>query len=212
MRILALLLFLPITLPMFGCSPYVPMIRYEPTQGLAFSTQVTQAVRVGTFIDNRGTDVHWLGAVRNGFGAVVKKLLTNRPTHEVVQTAFEDALKTRNISQTNGLSRIAIEGRIDKFDCSTMVNYEAHAYLKINVVSLPSGALIYSQSYRTDNTESGFGGGLYGGYKDLALLAQKTLNQTIDKVFADPVFVSAITNPIPQLSPQVVPLIADRLR
>jgi hypothetical protein len=66
----------------FGCSPYVPLIRYEPTQALVASPQVSQAVVV-TFADNRGTDAHWLGAVRNGVGAVVKKLLTDRPTSEV---------------------------------------------------------------------------------------------------------------------------------
>lgn len=195
----------------FGCSPYVPLIRYEPTQALVASPQVSQAVVV-TFADNRGTDAHWLGAVRNGVGAVVKKLLTDRPTSEVVRDAFVEALAARKITESESKARIAIKGTIIKFDCSTVVNYEAHAHLQVNVVSLPSGELIYSQSYRTDNTESGFGGGLYGGYKDLAQLAQQTLNQTIDKVFADPVFVAALTNTPNQSGPSAGQSISDRLR
>jgi len=212
MRTLTLPILLPITLLMFGCAPYVPSIRYEPPQELMVGQQVNLSIEVGAFADNRGTDSHWLGAVRNGVGAVVKKLLTEKPTSEVVRAAFIEALAARGITESKSTARIAIEGTIIKFDCSTLFDYEAHAHLKVDVVSLPTRAVIFSKSYRTDNTMDGFGGGLYGGYKDLGLLAQKTLNETIDKFFADPAFVAALTNLPNHTGTSATRSVADRLR
>ena len=188
-------LILSMTILMFGCSPYVPTIKYDQTQQANVRALAAHSVSVGNFTDNRGTPDNWLGAVRNGYGAPVKKLYTDGPTSDVVRTAFVEAFAARNITESKSPERLVVEGTIIKYDCSTMFNYEAHAQLQVNVVSWPSRVVLYSQTYRTDNTESGWGGGLYGGYKDLALMAQQTLSQTIDKFFADPAFVAALTNP-----------------
>ena len=194
MRTLAPLLILPMTLLMSGCSPYVPSVRYEPSQQLVVSPGDAPAIAVGNFADNRGTPSNWLGAVRNGYGMPVKKLYTEGATSDVVRAAFVDAFSARGIKESQSPERLVVEGTIIKYDCSTMMNYEAHAEIQVNVVSMPSRVVIYSRNYRTDNTKSGWGGGLYGGFKDLALMAETTLNQTIDKFFADPVFVTALAN------------------
>ncbi|HIM08145.1 MAG TPA: hypothetical protein EYG49_06365 [Gammaproteobacteria bacterium] len=175
-----------------GCSPYIPVIKYEPTASLEIKKSVVRTIKVGSFSDNRGTDLRWLGAVRNGFGMPIKKLFTDKLTSNVVSLAFKKALDVRNLS--TGVPQMEIQGVIIKFDCSTMVNYEAHAHLRINVISLPSQEVLFSKTYRTDSTENGFGGGFYGGYKDLAILAQRTLNETIDKFFLDPQFTALLTS------------------
>ena len=195
MRIARLTLLFPLLLPMFGCSTHIVAIRYQPTGNLAAGAESAQPVAVGNFADNRGTDSRWLGAIRGGYGNVLKKLLTDEPTSAIVRAAFVAALAVRKIPEGTPTARVAIEGTIIKLDCSYYFNREAHAHLQVNVVSLPARTVIFSQSYRTDNTESGIGAGIFGDPTHLAQFEQNTLNQTIDKVFADPAFTAALTNP-----------------
>lgn len=216
-NIFRLTLLVPLVLLLFGCSTtHVVSIKYEPTRDLVIGTKDVHPVKVGNFADNRGTDSRWLGAIRGGYGNVLKKLLTDESTSTsaVVQAAFVAALAARKIPDDTPTpaARVTIEGVIDKLDCSYFFNREAHAHLQVNVVSLPSRTLVFSQSYRTDNTESGVGAGIFGDPTHLAQFEQRTLNQTIDKVFADPAFIAALTNP--PISPGASPggSIAERLR
>jgi hypothetical protein len=210
--IVKLTLFFPLVLLLFGCSTHVAAIKYQPTRYFLIEAKDAHPVTVGNFADNRGTDSRWLGAIRGGFGQVIKRLLTDEPTSAVVQGAFVAALTARKIPEGNSSARVAIEGTIIKLDCSYFFNREAHAHLQVNVLSLPIRTLIFSQSYRTDNRESGVGAGIFGDPIHLAQFEQNTLNQTIDKVFDDPAFIAALTNP--PVSPGVSAggSIAERLR
>jgi hypothetical protein len=63
----------------------------------------------------------------------------------------------------------------------------------LNLVDAKSGVILYSKSEMTDNSEGGVGAGIFADVNHLAEFMQKTLNQTIDKFFADPAFMSVLT-------------------
>lgn len=192
MSIVRLVVLLPLIISTIGCSTHMVSVRYQPTGQIVSNAPGDASVTVGRFSDDRGTDSNWLGAIRGGYGNPLKKLRTDKPTNEMVEAAFADALQARNMLGTKDNSKVTIEGNIVKFDCSYYFNREAHAHLVVKVVLLPSRALIFSRTYKTDNTESGVAAGIFGDTDHLAAFAQKTLNETIDKVFSDPGFVEAI--------------------
>ena len=89
---------------------------------------------------------------------------------------------------------IRVDGTIQELECNYYFNRDAHALLQLNLVDLRSNAIVYSQSQRTDNSEGGVGAGIFGDVNHLAEFMQKTLNQTIDKFFADPPLASVFAN------------------
>ncbi|WP_424671866.1 hypothetical protein [Candidatus Binatus sp.] len=147
---------------------------------------------VGPFADDRGTNANWLGAIRGGYGNPLKKLHTDRPVSEVVEQAFTDALKTRQLLGVRQKSNVEIAGDVIKFDCNYYFRREAHAHLLVKVLSLPSHNQVFLRVYRTDNVEGGWGAGIFGNTDELAQFAQRTLNETVDKVLADLEFIAAL--------------------
>jgi len=60
------------------------------------------------------------------------------------------------------------------------------------VLSLPSRRVLFSRTYQTDNKEGGWGAGIFGNSDELAQFAQRTLNETVDKVLSDPEFIASL--------------------
>ena len=174
-----------------ACSTHLVSLHYEPT-GTVLPGPSSAVVASVSTSDNRGTDSDWLGAIRGGFGNPLKKLRTNVPTDQAVTHVMVGALRARGMLAP-GTSNKVIEVNIAKFDCSYYFNREAHAHLKVSVLAPPSRAPLFERSYKTDNVESGVGAGIFGDVTHLAGFAQKTLNQTIDKILSDPAFVTALS-------------------
>ena len=112
--------------------------------------------------------------------------------NQTVAQSLSDALKQRQLLASGDGAVVRIDGTIQVLDCNYYFNRDAHAQLLLNVVDAKSGMLLYSQSQATDNSEGGVGAGIFGDPNHLAEFMQKTLNQTIDEFFADPVFMSVL--------------------
>lgn len=176
-----------------GCaSTHVVSMSYKPPQQFQPVSGTTPKVRLGIFVDKRGTDSRWVGAIRGGYGNVLKRLVTSEPTADVVQEAFRNALQARAVTVSSSPAAVSVEGEILKLDCSYFFNREAHAHLLVKVISTADNATIYSQIFKSDNREDGVGAGIFGNVEHLAAFEQKTVNETIDKVLADPAFLDAL--------------------
>lgn len=180
---------------LFGCSTTAVTLRYEATTPVKIEPDAKPVATVGTIKDVRkDEDPYWFGAIRGGFGNPVKKLVGDMPMNETVARSLSDALKERRLLSSGDGAVVRIEGTIQDLDCNYYWNRDAHAQLQLNLVDAKSNVLLYSQSQRTDNSETGVGAGIFGDANHLAEFMQKTLNQTIDKFFADPVFMSVLTH------------------
>jgi hypothetical protein len=190
-----------------GCSTHTLHLQYEPTGRMEAVTETTPRIAVGSFRDDRGEDSTWFGAIRGGYGNPLKRLHADQPIDAVVVQAVRDALQKRDMLASEGSSSIRIEGAITKLDCNYYWNRDAHAHLLVSLVDIGSNSILFSQTYKTDNVESGVGAGIFGSVEHLALFTQKTLSQTIDKALSDPALLTAVNG---RVGKHVAPS-ADRL-
>jgi len=151
------------------------------------------AASVGTFLDQRGETPTWIGAVRGGYGNPLKTLETDKPVSTLVQNAFSDGLKERGLLAT-GPGAYQISGVIKKLDCSQYVRREAHAIIDVSVFD-PSGKQVFTQSYTADELQGSLMAlnvGVFGNVDTLRLLAEKTLDEVVDKALDDTALRNAI--------------------
>ena len=144
--------------------------------------------------DNRGTDANWLGAVRGGYGNVLKTLNTELPVDEIVEIVYRQAfVEYGYLDEPDGHVRFI--ARVEKLDCSQLVNREAHVNITISLIDRNTDALLFSESYQTNLTESaGLNSGVFGNVETLRDLAEEALNENIDKSMTDLSFVAALAN------------------
>jgi hypothetical protein len=193
-RIAILLPFVALT---FGCGTTLVPVRYQAAHEAVPAATPGASVIVGKFVDSRGTDANWLGSIRGGYGNRLKDLRTPDPTSHVVEAAFSDALRARQLLGEAGGARFAIEGSIAKFDCNYFMNREAHVQLIVTLVSLPSRALLYSATYRVDRSEAGVGAGIFADVNYLGVYAEKALSEAVDQAIEDRRFAAALSSPAP---------------
>lgn len=174
-----------------GCSSHMMAIKYKPSSQPTKSN-VSESVHMGNVVDSRGTPLNWLGAIRGGYGNPLKKLYTEKEAASLIKVAFEDALKLRGLLGPPGTSKYRIDIKLLKFDTSYYFNKEAHANFTMSLIHNPTGTLLFSHTYRTDNEKGGVGAGIFGDVDALATFANDTLNETIDKALDDPSFLGAL--------------------
>lgn len=176
-----------------GCaSIQMVSVDYEPTEPITPVSDLNQLVKLGIFDDARGTNSRWVGTVRGGYGNVLYRLATDAPTSEVVRKAMGNALSSRSINIASNSASLSIEGEIIRLDCNYFFNREAHAHILAKIVSQDDHAIIYSHTYRTDNTEPGIGAGIFCNIDYLAGFLSRTFSETIDKICSDPAFIDAL--------------------
>ena len=197
LRKLQLLVFLFL---LTACSTHQVSMKYQPTGQVVGKAPGQASVSVGKFTDERGEEANYLGAIRGAAYNPGKILRTPSPLSETVEASFADALRIRNM--LGGMdATVLIEGKISKFNLDFynpplvgVGRRTSNAALRVTVVLLPSRALIFSNVYATENGEWGWPG-LTGDNTDpLDLIAQKTLNETIDKALSDPGLLAAIAS------------------
>ena len=180
-----------------ACGTTLVPLHYQAVNAPARSGPDTPLVSVGTFQDARDADygTDWLGAIRGGYGNRLKTLRTEKPMQEVVQDAFADGLRARGIFAEPGEGKFALEGTIEKLDCSEYFNLEAHAHVSVRVTEAATHALLYTSTFRADQTEGGMGAGIFGSVETLRVLAERTLRELVDKALDDPALRKALQSP-----------------
>jgi hypothetical protein len=153
-------------------------------------------ITAGPFVDGRNIDYgeDWLGAIRGGYGNELKRLRTQKPMAVVVQEAFADALRARGVYAEPGQGRLELQGTILKLDCSEYFNLEAHVLFEIRVLAADTKKALFTKQFIADQTEGGFGAGIFASVETLRLLAERTLREAIDKALDDPSLRTAIQN------------------
>jgi len=162
-------------------------LHYAAPAGAARSAIDTPLISVGTFQDGRDASygLDWLGAIRSGFGNAFKKLRTEKAMSEIVQEAFADGLRERGVYAEPGIGRFTLEGTIAKLDCSEYWNLEAHVHLDVRVTESASHQVLYTKSYRANQTEGGIGFPVLARVETLRALAERTLTDAVDQVLDD---------------------------
>ena len=176
-----------------GCSTHMTKVEYE---GAGINSQgVTPSINEVVVSDDRGTDSDWLGAIRGGYGNVLKTLRTEDSTDVVVDRMYTDALVKSGIYTESTDAPYTLKVKITKFDCSYYWNREAHAYVDVSLIDNLTSNAKFSKSYKTDEVEAGAGAGIFGNVDTLRDLAENTMNKTVDKMLADSEFIKSLSSP-----------------
>ena len=188
MRFLRLLFCASVASATLACSTTNVPLTYAASSAVTRADPAVPLVSVGPFQDGRnisyGSD--WLGAIRGGYGNELKRLRTQKPMSEVVQEAFAEGLRARGVYAEAGQGRFTLAGTITKLDCSEYFNLEAHAHVEVVVSETESHAQVYTKAYQVDETEGGFGAGVFASVETLRVLAEKTLRELVDRALDDP--------------------------
>jgi len=168
-------------------------VEYEGT-GIS-SKDAIPSINAVIVSDDRGTDSNWLGAIRGGYGNVLKTLRTEESTDVVVDRMYTDALVKSGIYTESNDALYSLKVKITKFDCSYYWNREAHAYVDVLLIDNLTSNAKFSKTYKTDEVAAGAGAGIFGNVDTLRGLAEETMNGTVDKMLTDSEFIKALSSP-----------------
>jgi hypothetical protein len=174
-----------------GCSEQVSLhyaSSSTPRPGIAPS--IAQVVT----IDRRNeADPTWIGAIRGGYGNPLKVLHLSEPLKDVVAEAVRDALRARGLLSPNGQAPLSLTVTVLKFESTQMIRREAEVTIAVDLSDQATSKITYHDQAVVDLVEGGgLAIGVLGSPSDLQALAQRALIQTIDQLFDNPAFASAV--------------------
>jgi len=143
---------------------------------------------VGSFIDQRGESPTWLGSIRGGYGIPLKTLDATPSVSSLVQTAFAEGLHARGFKASGGVRTYQIAGVIKTLDCNQYVRREAQVEIEVSVYDTASGKALFTRIYTAYNLEGSLlalNTGYFASVETLRALAEKTLDQVVDKALDD---------------------------
>ena len=187
-RNLCLLVLLVSACPLTGCVTRDVGLKYASTTTTTFASATAPAVSAGSFIDQRGEPPTWLGAIRGGYGNPLKTLDATPSVSSVVQSAFAEGLQARGFKASGTAKAYQVSGAIKKLDCSQYVRREAHAEIEVSVYDTSGGKALFTRTYTADNLEGSLlavNTGVFASVDTLRTLAEKTLDQLVDKALDD---------------------------
>jgi hypothetical protein len=179
-----------------ACSTTSVGLRYATSTPPPLASPSVPSVAVGAFVDQRGESSTWLGAIRGGYGNVIKKLESERPVAELVRTAFAEGLRARGIPVDDAIAQTHVTGIIKKLDCSQYVRREAHVDIEITVLD-KSGQRRFTHRYTADNVDGSLLSlkvGVFASVDDLRVIMEKTLREAVDQALDDSTLRAALRN------------------
>ena len=178
-----------------GCASYDHPVSTYSYSGQVIASNSQFAIEL--VADHRRNEPNFLGAIRGGFGNVLKTIETDEPVIDFVHDTFREALVQRNIyaTEVNTTHRIFVD--LLKFDCNKMSRQEAHVKFLAKVIDARDGKVVLSEEIDLKNVsgplitaffQKPFTSGVLASENELRDLAYKTLYQAIDQLIEMPSF------------------------
>ena len=177
-----------------ACSTNTVTLAYRPALAPAAQSAVpTTQVSVGDFTDNRKEPVHWIGAIRGGYGNPLKVLETDKTVSELVRDAFRQALAARGLySQTAPLT---LSGWIDRLDGDQVERREATVQLRVVLTELQTQREILNRPASANKVEGSVvtvKAGIFGSVDELRSLIERVVSQAVDEFVDSSAFRDAV--------------------
>lgn len=176
-----------------ACSTHQVPMTYNPS-AVQRSMSTKPNVDVLSVTDSRKYTGKHLGAIRGGYGNVLKTIEASGPVKDVVRKAFEDALNARGLLAAANDGSYGLDIMVEKLDCSQLVRKEAHARFRVTVLDKNTGQPVHSK-VSTDNREdmgNPFATGVFGSVEELTKLANDSMQAAIDEALDNPAFLTAV--------------------
>ncbi len=142
---------------------------------------------VGTFQDERGEEENrLLGTVKTPIGTPFERVYMRVPVDEAVRNGFLHGLDARGMLAEPGRAHYSLEGDIKELECQLLVKPFASARVKVDLVDLASGRVLYRHTYQSEHQNPNFVPGTGDPVPGLRDLTSRVLQDVVDKAIDDP--------------------------
>ena len=188
MRQLALLL-LPL---LAACGSTTVTLPYTPTTTVQPAARPT--IASVTVTDGRSeTNPTWLGAVRGGYGNVMKSVTTARPVKDEVAAAFTSALAARGLLASGGAAPYRLDVTVNGLSLNQWMGSDGQAAFTVALVDARTSRTLYQDKSQAKVTAgSAFTLDNDRLANDLRDLGVRAMSQAIDEALDRPGFTTAV--------------------
>lgn len=159
---------------------------------LSYIPQAGRVVRgapdftVAAFRDLRRVPPQVIGSVRLPVGPKVDTIQTRVPVSNVVANAFAYALEVRGMNAAENQARYRITGDVLDLRAQLLVHPYGYARLRVNIMEVASGRIIFSQTYQGERQSSAYRPGSGSPVPILQELTSRALQDAVDRAMDDP--------------------------
>lgn len=177
--------------------PYAPTVAVAPGQppgAVARVAEVRSTRRAGR------EDPRWLGTIRGGYGNPLKAIAADRPVDGVLRQALNDALAARGWL-AGDTAPVEVLVNIVQFDANRYVRMEATSALEVTLRDRATGGVLWQGSERVYNVQGSLlavDTGVFASPDALHALMLRTMNESIDRLLAQPGFAAALARARPR--------------
>ena len=163
---------------------------YVPAPGapLRGASQFT----VGAFANKRGMDSYHLGTVKLPVGVPIEQLQSNSPVETITANCFAHAMEHRGMLTGSTKAQFLITGDVLDLQGELLVHPYAFARLRMNVVEIGSGRVLFSKVYKAERQTSAYRPGSGSPVPILQELISRALQDAVDQAVDDPAMRSQI--------------------
>ena len=141
---------------------------------------------VGAFANKRGVDSHTVGRVRLPVGVPVDTLATSVPVETAVANAVAHALHARGMLTEGDQASYLITGDVLILEATLLVHPYAQAKIRMNVVEMDSGRVLFSKTYAGERQSTAYVPGSGSPVPLLQELTSRALQDAVDRAVDDP--------------------------
>jgi hypothetical protein len=141
---------------------------------------------VGAFANKRGLNSSYLGTVKLPVGVPIEHLNTKIPIETVVANAFAHALEHRGMLATADKARFLVTGDVIGLHAELLVHPYASAEIRMNVVEVGSGRVLFSRVYFAERQSAAYRPGSGSPLPILQQLTSRALQDAVDQAVDDP--------------------------
>ena len=164
-------------------SPTTVTLEYQPRGG-AWRGQ--PEINVGAFANKRGIDSRNLGRVKLFGGVPVQALFSSAPVEMATANAFAYALKERNLLTGGDTAKFLLTGDVLVFDAGVMTRPSAHVRIRVNLIEMDSGRVLFTKVYHSDRSNEPMMPGKGGAVPVVTEMASRCLQDVVDRAVDDP--------------------------
>lgn len=171
------------TLLLSNCGSTPISLDYQPS--LSRPVPGSTKVATGRFANMRRQASNYLGVVRSPIGTPIETLTTNVPIEDVVRNAFAHGLSVRGMFAATGTSPYVLSGEILDLHCDQVIKPAAYVSLRVNLVQVSTGKVLFSKVYETEREGTAFVPGSGSPVPRLRELTSRALQDAVDKALDD---------------------------
>jgi hypothetical protein len=147
---------------------------------------------VGAFANKRDMDSYQLGTVKLPVGVPIEQLRSASPVETVVANCFAHAMEYRGMLTDSNRASLLITGDVLELYGQLLVHPYAYARIRMNVVEIGSGRVVFSKVYTGERQTTAYRPGSGSPVPILEDLISRALQDAVDRAVDDPAMRSQI--------------------